>query len=111
MLICSTFRITGLLLTYRYPTLSGASGCYVYLQSNKIPLHLWVSYFKCSPFLYALATEFQSYTTLTGVQPQMQPMFVSSTYRITGVHYTYGSVILCAANAGYHYLENHRVQP
>ena len=74
-------------------------------------LHLWVSYFKCSPFLYALATEFQGYTTLMGVQPQMQPMFVSSTYRITWVHFTYGSAILCAANAGYLYLENHRVQP
>ena len=69
MLICSTFRITGLLFTYRYPTLSGASVCYVYLQRNKITLHLWVSYFKCSPFLYAVATEFQRYTTLMGVQP------------------------------------------
>ena len=34
-------------------------------------------------------------------------MFVSSTYRITAVHYTYGCAILCAANAGYLYLENH----
>ena len=57
------------------------------------------------PISVCLATEFQGYTTLMGVQPQMQPMFVSSTYRITGVHYTYGSAILCAANAGY------RVQP
>ena len=30
---------------------------------------------------------------------------------MTGVHYTYGSAILCAANAGYLNLENHRVQP
>ena len=50
-------------------TLSGAYGCYVYLQNNGITLHFWVSYFKWSPFLYALATELQGYTTLMGVQP------------------------------------------
>ena len=33
-------------------------------------------------------------------------MFVCSTYRITGAHYTYGSATLSAAYVGYLYLEN-----
>ena len=36
-------------------------------------------------------------------------MFVSSTYRITGFHYTYGSAILSAAYVSYLYVENDRV--
>ena len=36
-------------------------------------------------------------------------MFVSSTYGITGLHYTYASATLSAAYVGYLYVENHRV--
>ena len=63
-----------------------------------------------------------------GAPPKVQPMFVTSTYRITELHYTYGKglayccalnfrktgfhythgfAILCAPNAGYLYFENH----
>ena len=73
------------------------------------------------------------YTTLIGVQPEVQPMIIRSTYRITRSHYTfgcptyssayvcklyvqnhlvtlhiYGSATLSAAYVGYHYVENHR---
>ena len=51
----------------------------------------------CSLFLYALATESQSYTTLKGVEPKMQSLVDSSTYRITGLHYYFGCQILWAA--------------
>ena len=38
-------------------------------------------------------------------------MFVCSTYRITGAHYTYGSATLSAAYVGYRYFLNHWVTP
>ena len=41
----------------------------------------------------------------------MQLMFVCSTYRITGLDYTYGCATLSAAYVGYLYLENHWVTP
>ena len=44
-----------------------------------------------------------------GAPPTVQLMFVSSTYRITGLHYTYGSATLSAAYVGYLYLGNHWV--
>ena len=37
----------------------------------------------------------------------MQLMFVCSTYRITGLDYTYGCATLSAAYVGYLYLQNH----
>ena len=36
-------------------------------------------------------------------------MFVSSTYRITGLHFIDGCATLSAAYVGYLYVENHRV--
>ena len=44
-----------------------------------------------------------------GAPPTVQLMFVSSTYRITGLHYTYGSATLSAAYVGYLHLLNHWV--
>ena len=44
-----------------------------------------------------------------GAPPKVQLMFVSSTYRITGLHYTYGSATLSAAYVGYLYFLNHWV--
>ena len=35
-------------------------------------------------------------------------MLVFSTYRITGLHYTYGCATLSAAYVGYLFLQNHR---
>ena len=34
---------------------------------------------------------------------------ISCTYRITGLHYTYGGATLCATKAGQLYIENHQV--
>ena len=44
-----------------------------------------------------------------GAPPTVQLMFVSSTYRITGLHYTYESATLSAAYVGYLYFLNHWV--
>ena len=38
------------------------------------------------------------YATLKGVQPHLPPMFLSSTYGITGLQYTNGCATISAAN-------------
>ena len=45
---------------------------------------------KCSLCLLALPKESLGYTAPMGVPPKVQPMFVSSTLRITGLHCTDG---------------------
>ena len=75
ILICSTFRITRLHFTYKYPSVSAAYVCYIYLQNKRITLHLWVSYFKCSSFLFAGGTEPKGYTKLKGVAPSSAAHF------------------------------------
>ena len=42
-----------------------------------------------------------------GDQPKVQPRFVCFTYRMAGLHYTYGCAKLSAAYVGYLYLENY----
>ena len=37
----------------------------------------------------ALSTESLCYTILMDAPPQVQPIFVSAIYRITGLHFTY----------------------
>ena len=59
--------------------------------------------------MLGLLPESLDQTTLLGVPSKFQLMFVSSTYRNTGLHYTYGSATLSAAYVGYLYLENHWV--
>ena len=61
-----------------------------HLQSHWTTLQVWVSKINQCLCLEALPTESLGYTTLICVQPQVQPMFVCSTYRMTGLHYTYG---------------------
>ena len=53
--------------------------------------------FLCLCFL-ALLTESLGYVTLLGALPLVQPVFVSSTYRITQSDYTYGCATLSAGN-------------
>ena len=48
-------------------------------------------------FVSSPPTKSLGYTTLIGVQPQVHPMFVSSTYRITWLRYTYGCPTSSAA--------------
>ena len=120
MFVSSTYRITKLHYTYGNTTLSEDYVGYLYFENYWLTPHIWVSNLKGSLCWSALPTELLGYITLIGVQPQVQPtllgvpptvqlMFVSSTYRITGLHYTYGSATLSAAYVGYLYVENHRV--
>ena len=59
--------------------------------------------------MLGLPTESVDHTTLFGAPPTVELMFVSFTYTITGLRYTYGSATLSAAYVGYLYVENHWV--
>ena len=108
MLVTSSLRIPCLHHTNGWPTLSVAYVCMFHLQNDWVTLHLWVRYLqshwttlhvwvsninRCL-CLEALPTESLVYTTLIGVQPQMQPMTVMSTYAITGSHKNYGCLTI-----------------
>ena len=81
MFVSFTYRIAGLHNNNGCPTLSATSACYpVYLQNHRVRLHLWERHLKCNQCLYALIRALC----------EMQLMFVSSAYRITRLHYTYG---------------------
>ena len=45
----------------------------------------------------ALSTESLCYTILINAPPQVQPIFVTATYRITGLHFTYACIASSAA--------------
>ena len=51
-------------------------------------LHLWVNHLSCSLCFYELPRESLAYTRPVGLQPLLQPIFVRSTYTITGLHYS-----------------------
>ena len=84
MFVRPTYTITGLHYNYRCPNLSAANVSKHYLQNHWVTLHLLVPYLKSSLCSYTLSTKSLGYATLVGIQPFVQPMFVSSTYRITG---------------------------
>ena len=113
-------------LTYLQPMLQP-----IFFKNQWITLNLWVSSLKCSLCLSGLLTESLSYnthygcstlsgdylfklylkdhwlcTTLMGVQPLVQPNLVTTTYRITGLHYIYGCPTLSAAYVGWLYFQN-----
>ena len=81
----------------------------MYLQNDWTTLHVWVSNLNWSLFLWTLPTESLGYTTLIGVQPQVQPMIVRSTYRITRSHYTFGCPTYSSAYVCKLYVQNHLV--
>ena len=64
-----------------------------------------------SLLLLGLLTESLDHTRLMGAQPKVRPMFVSSTYRITELHYTYGNATLSADYVGNLHFQNHWVTP
>ena len=76
--------------TYGCATLIAVYLCNLYLQNYWVTLHLWVANLKCSLGLLALPTESVGYATLLDTLPSVQPVFVSFTYRITELDYTYG---------------------
>ena len=61
--------------------------------------------------MLGLLTESLDHTRLMGAPPKVRPMFVSSTYRITELHYTYGNATLSADHVGYFYFENYWLTP
>ena len=118
MFFRSIYRITWLHYTYGCATLSAAFVCNnylanytyecalliavylckLYLHNYWVTLHLWVPNLKCSLCLLALPTESLGYATLLGALPSVQPLFVSSTYRITELDYTYECATLKAGH-------------
>ena len=46
-----------------------------------------------------------------GAPPKVQPMFVSSTYRISELNYTYGNATLSSAYVDYLQFQNHLLTP
>ena len=104
MFVSSTYRITGLHYSYGCPTLNAAYVFKLYLQNYRFTPNLSVPLFKCNLSLYTLLTKSLGYTTLMGVQYSVQPMFVSSTYRTTGLQYTYWSHTFSAGYVGKLYL-------
>ena len=46
-----------------------------------------------------------------GAPPKVQPMFVTSTYRITELHYTYGNATFSEDYVGHLYFENYWLTP
>ena len=109
MFISSFDRITVLHYSYGCATSSAAYLCKRYLQNHWVTLHLCVFSLKCSLCLLGLLTESLDYTTLMGAPPLVQRLVVSSTYRITGVNYTYGCLTLSLAYCCLLYLQNHWV--
>ena len=63
--------------------------CKLWLKNHWVTLHPWVCHLKCSLCLLALPKESLGYTAPMSVPPKVQPMFVSSAYRITGLHCTH----------------------
>ena len=86
----STYRITELHYTYGNATLSADYVGYLYFQNHCVTPYKWVFNSKDSLCWLALPRESLGYTTLIGVQPQVQPMIVRPTYRINRSHYTFG---------------------
>ena len=83
----------------------------LYLWNHWVALHLLVSNLKCSLLLLGLLTESLDHTRLMGAPPKVQLMLVSSTYRITKLHYTYMNATLSKDYVGYLYFQNHFVKP
>ena len=70
------------------------------LQNHWVSLHLWVSSLKWSLLLLGLLTESLDHTRLMGASPEIPPMFLTSTYRSTELHYTFGNATISADFVG-----------
>ena len=70
------------------------------LQNHWVSLHLWVFSLKWSLLLLGLLTESLDETRLMGASPEIPPMFVTSTYRSTELHYTFGNATVSADFVG-----------
>ena len=70
---------------------------------------LMVSNLRRSKWLLALPLESLGYTTLMGAPPKEEPMFVSSTFSMTGLRCTYGCATVSAAYVCNLYVQKHWV--
>jgi len=61
------------------------------------------------PIFAKLPRESLDYGAPMGVEPDEQPMFTGSTYRIPLLNWSYGCATLSRAYVGYVYLQNHWV--
>ena len=109
MFLSCSYRLTDLHYTYGNATLSADYVGYLYFHNHWVTPYKWVSNPKDSLCWLALPRESLGYTTLIGVQPQVQPMIVRPTYRITRSHYTFGCLTYSSAYVCKLYVENHRV--
>ena len=105
-LVTTTYRITGLHYIYECSSSGAAYICKIYLENHRVTLHLWVSNLVNSQCLLTVPTQSLYYTSLMGVPPYLQPMLVTSFYRITRWHYTYECPTLSAPYVGWLYLQN-----
>ena len=109
MFLSCTYRLTELHYTYGNPTLSADYvGC-LYFETHGVTPCNWVSNPKDSLCWLALPREPLGYTTLISIQPQLQPMIVRTTYRITRSHYTFGCPTYSSAYVCKLYVQNHWV--
>ena len=89
-LVTSILKITGLHYSYGCATLSAAYVGYLQFQNHLLTPHLWVSKVKLSLFLLASITETVGGNTLMGASSYVRLTLVTSSQRITGLHYNYG---------------------
>ena len=109
MFFSSSYRITYFHDIYKIATFSEAWVFKLYLESHCVTVHVWFSNLKCNLSLLDLRTESVGYTTPIGAPPYVEPMFVSSTFKITRLHFTYGCATLSGAFVCKLYLKNHWV--
>ena len=109
LFLSCTYRLTELHYTYGNANLSGDYVGYLYFQNHWVTPYKWVSNPKDSLCWLALPRESLGYTTLIGVQPQVQPMIVRPIYRITRSHYTFGCPTYSSAYVSKLYVQNHWV--
>ena len=100
MLVSTTFRITELKYTYGCPTLVEA--CLLSVLSESVGYTKLIGVQSQVQRIIVRST-YKNYciTVLMDAPPKIFPLFVSSTYRITKLHYTYGYATLSAAYVGY----------
>ena len=97
MSVRSSYWITLLQYSYGCTNLSEASLCNLYLQNHFVTLVLWEGLLHCSQCWLRLPTESLACTTHMGVQRKVQPKLVVFTFRINGLHLTYGCPTLIGA--------------
>ena len=109
MLFSFTYRITRLRYTQGVQPYKGIYVSQLYLQNHWLTQHLLVPYLKCNLCLYTLCLKSVGYNALIGVQQYLHRMFVSSSYRTTGLQFSLKEATLSSAYVCKLFLENYLV--